>query len=126
MKVKVKNLDLINAQGSMRKLFNFDFPAITALKLNKFSKSYISELTELNKVQNEKIKKYGIEDKEKKQWSIPQDSENYKTYITEAEELLESEVEIETYDLKLSHFKTMNFSIADIEIYSKFFTNDLE
>jgi hypothetical protein len=124
MKVKITNEDLRLCQPTLQKLSKFDLLAITALKLNKFFKVYDTNYNELSKVSQQTFKKYSIEDAEKKSWKI--DPSKEKEYQDEITSLMESEIEIENFDIKLSMLKEYKMSAFDIDNLCKIFINDLE
>ena len=125
MKKNVKYLDIFNSQETFDKLFKTDFDALTTLKLRKFHKQYLEHLQDIEEIRNKVIKKYGKQEGDML-YIDPQDTEAIKKYTEEITPVMNTEVEIENYDIKISDLKNFKCSVKDLVFLELFFENDLE
>jgi len=90
---KVKNGVIFMAREPLRKLINISLPVAVAYKVAKLTQKFNEQLTAIEVVRNELIKKYGEKDKAG-QMRVPTDSPNFAKFQEEFNTLMEIENDI--------------------------------
>jgi hypothetical protein len=109
--MKVKLNALVNAKESLIKLGKTDLPVKTAYALNKDFQKMNIEFKAYEEAKMKLFDKYGEKQPDEKIIIKP---ENIKTFQKEIGELLETEVEIDLWKVKLENLGDVKFSALEL------------
>lgn len=122
MSTKMKLQDIMNIQSSYLKLLDQSYlPARIKYNLSKDGKKIENEITEVSKLRNDLIIKYGEQGKDG-MVSISPNSPNLQTFQLEYSDLLDEEIELitEPLDIELFMRDECNLSAKDFIVLDKF------
>lgn len=113
--MKIKLVKIYSIGASMDKLLARDLPIKQSYWLGKNASKIAIELKEVEKVRNDLIKKFGIEN-DNKMWSVPKDKQE--EFFKSFNEVLEEEIEIGLTPISIKELGDIKLSgqeVADLE-----------
>ena len=110
--------EIRNMKDPLASLLDKEVPIKTAWKLNRLIKAFDKELGDIEDFRVSLIKKLGVED-ESGNVQVPEDKMN--EFVTEFNELLQQEIDIEFETIDVDTFGDVNLSARDLMVLEKIF-----
>jgi len=111
--MKVKLAFLVQNEA-LQKLVEEPMDALTSFRIGKAVSSVQSELETFEKTRQSMLEKYGTKMENGDGLEIKPESKNWKEFVTEYEELVNEEVEIDAKKVKISALKQVKMSPKDL------------
>lgn len=111
--MKVKLAFLVQNEA-LQKLVEEPIDALTSFRIGKAVSSVQSELETFEKTRQSMLEKYGTKTENGEGLEIKPESKNWKKFVTEYEELVNEEVEIDAKKVKISALKQVKMSPKDL------------
>jgi hypothetical protein len=110
--MKITLAEVKSLETSLAKVFDKEVNIKVAYRLGSLLKKLSEEMAILEENRIKLVKKYGDEDKETKQLSVPQDKAQ--EFYAEFNELLQLEIDIDFEPIPLQAFGDITLSAADV------------
>jgi len=109
--VKITLAEIKTLEASLSKIFNKDINIKLAYRLGSLIKTLSKELENLEESRVKLVKKYGVEDEETKQVSVP--TEKTQEFYAELNELMQIDIDIDFEPIPLEAFGDISISASD-------------
>lgn len=123
--MKIKLSELYFARETLKKLFSEAVSVKLAYRLSRISKKVNAEMKLVEEQRNELVKKYADEQSEedkKKNVPISVSPSKFDEFRKEFDELLDEEIDIDTYPVELDLLSEFKLSANDMSAIEKFVT----
>ena len=114
--MKVKLLDIKNAESALQAIINSSMPIKLAYKMSKLLDQVTSELKAIEKLRVDLVKKYGGEDPSTKNVVVPE--ENISKFISDYVSLLEAESTLEIIQIPYSLILEADVKLTPLQVVS--------
>jgi hypothetical protein len=95
--MKITNADVFYSRESIAKILNLPLPIVTSFKIAQLGSELSRKLTDIDTARNTIINKYGKKDAQGNA-SVEPNGKNWSAFVTEFNELLAQEIEIDFSD----------------------------
>ena len=109
--MKITLAEIKTLEASLSKIFNKDINIKLAYRLGSLIKTLSKELENLEESRVKLVKKYGVEDEETKQVSVP--TEKTQEFYAELNELMQIDIDIDFEPIPLEAFGDISISASD-------------
>ena len=121
--MKINLAEIKSLEGSLSKIFDKDLNIKVAYRLGTLLKRLSEEMKTLEENRVKLVKKYGEENEETKQFSVPQ--EKTPDFYKEFNELMQIEIDIDFEPISLKEFGDISISASDVmRLDGKIIVND--
>ncbi len=110
--MKITLAEVKSLESSLSKIFNKDVNIKLAYRLGKLLKRLSEEMKMLEENRIKLVKKYGEEDEETKQLSVP--PEKTQEFYNEFNELMQIEIDVDFEPVPLEQFGDIEMSASDV------------
>jgi len=107
----MKLRQIVEAKPVIEKIINGKIPVTIGWNLKLLVEKSNPELLSFEQIKNQKVKEYGTEVKDEKDilvgYEVKEDSDNFKEYMKEIDELLDKEINLETNFISKNDFENL-------------------
>lgn len=123
--MKLSNWDIFNAAKPLEVLSKKEWPVKTSYQIIVLMKKLSGQLEVIEKIRINLIQKYGTKDEKTGGMIVPEDSENWKKFMSELNEIMRQEIDIEIEKIELPNQvdgKTIQIEPSALFLIDKFIT----
>lgn len=121
MKIKLKQI--LEAVEPLKILLNKELPIKASYRLGRLKSAIESELNQFDTERQKLIKKYGREKDDGSYFVDESDKDNYDKFLTEINQLLDVDIEINYSPIDISIIDECRISPSNMSFLSVFFTD---